>query len=52
MVGRYAIADPEVPPGQGAINSAQRVAAVGRRFALRVDDVEPGAACCWSTTWW
>ena len=38
--GRFAIADPEVPPGKGAINSAHRIAAVDRRFALRVDDVE------------
>ena len=32
-MGRWAIVDPDVAPGQGAINSAQRVAAVGRRFA-------------------
>ena len=38
-VGRFAIADPEVPPGKGAINSAHRIAAVERRFALRSDDV-------------
>ena len=36
VVGRYAIADPSVEPGQGAMNSAQRVAAVGRRFRLDV----------------
>ncbi len=39
LVGRYAIADPKVAPGQGAMNSAQRVAAVGRRYSL---EVEPG----------
>jgi ATP-dependent DNA helicase RecQ len=38
-VGRFAIVDPEVPPGKGAINSAHRIAAVERRFALRSDDV-------------
>ncbi len=38
-VGRFAIADREIPPGKGAINSAHRIAAVDRRFALRVDDV-------------
>ena len=38
VLGRYAIADPSVAPGQGAMNSAQRVAAVGRRFRL---DSEP-----------
>jgi ATP-dependent DNA helicase RecQ len=37
VVGRWAIVDPDVGPGQGAANSAQRVAAVGRRFALQVD---------------
>ena len=34
VVGRWAIADPTVAPGQGAMNSAQRVAAVTRRFRL------------------
>ena len=34
VVARYAIVDPEVGPGQGAMNSAQRVSAVGRRFSL------------------
>jgi ATP-dependent DNA helicase RecQ len=37
VVGRYAIVDPDVTPGQGAANSAQRIAAVGRRFALQVE---------------
>ncbi|MCD4532954.1 DEAD/DEAH box helicase [Nocardioides sp. cx-169] len=37
VVARYAIVDPDVAPGQGAMNSAQRVAAVGRRFALQGD---------------
>src|SRR4051812_34418961 len=39
VVGRWAIVDPDVLPGQGAANSAQRVAAVGRRFALQADDL-------------
>ncbi len=38
LVARWQIVDPEVSPGQGAANSAQRVAAVGRRFALTVDE--------------
>jgi len=42
VVGRYAIADPGVMPGQGAANSAQRVAAVLRRYVLQAD-VSPGA---------
>ncbi|GAA4704436.1 RecQ family ATP-dependent DNA helicase [Nocardioides conyzicola] len=37
VVGRYAIVDPDVAPGQGAANSAQRIAAVGRRFDLQAD---------------
>jgi len=41
VVGRFAIVDDSVAPGQGAMNSAQRVAAVGRRFDL-VGDVPPG----------
>jgi hypothetical protein len=40
VLGRWAVVDPEIAPGQGAMNSAQRVAAVGRRFAL---DAEPGS---------
>jgi ATP-dependent DNA helicase RecQ len=40
VVGTFAIVDPDVPPGRGAVNSAQRVAAVSRRFAWRP---EPGA---------
>jgi len=32
---RWAIVDPDVDPGRGAANSAQRVAAVGRRHALQ-----------------
>src|SRR5262249_30686709 len=35
VAGAFAIADPSVAPGQGAANSAQRVAAVTRRYALR-----------------
>jgi ATP-dependent DNA helicase RecQ len=34
ITGRFAIVDPGVAPGQGAMNSAQRVAAVDRRFAF------------------
>ena len=37
VLGRFAIVDPEVAPGQGAMNSAQRVAAVGRRYSLEAD---------------
>ena len=37
IVGRWAIVDPGVAPGQGAANSAQRVAAVARRFDLQTD---------------
>lgn len=33
VVGRFTIVDPDVPPGAGQANSAQRVAAVRRRFA-------------------
>jgi len=35
VVGHWAIADATVSPGQGAMNSAQRVAAVSRRFRLQ-----------------
>ena len=34
LVARWAIVDPSVVPGQGAMNSAQRVAAVTRRYRL------------------
>ena len=37
LVGRLAIVDPEIEPGRGAANSAQRVAAVMRRFAWEQD---------------
>ena len=37
IVADFGIVDPDVSPGQGAANSAQRVAAVGRRFSLAVD---------------
>jgi ATP-dependent DNA helicase RecQ len=40
VIGGFAIADPSVAPGQGAANSAQRVAAVTRRSELRLD--QPG----------
>jgi ATP-dependent DNA helicase RecQ len=40
VVGCWAIADPSVAPGQGATNSAQRVAAVGRRFSLDLDGAD------------
>lgn len=39
VVGRVAIVDHDVAPGQGAVNSAQRVAAVRRRFALDPGEV-------------
>ena len=34
VTGRYVIVDPHVAPGQGAVNSAQRVAAVSRRYGF------------------
>ncbi len=37
IVGRFTIVDDSVRPGQGAMNSAQRVAAVCRRFAWQTD---------------
>lgn len=37
VVGSFAIVDRAVPPGAGQSNSAQRVAAVDRRFALQAD---------------
>lgn len=37
VVGTWAIVDPSVAPGRGATNSAQRVAAVTRRYELRAD---------------
>lgn len=37
VVGTWAIADPSVAPGRGSTNSAQRVAAVTRRYELRAD---------------
>jgi ATP-dependent DNA helicase RecQ len=37
VVARWQVVDPDVAPGQGASNSAQRVAAVNRRGALAVD---------------
>jgi ATP-dependent DNA helicase RecQ len=43
VLGTYAIVDPEVAPGQGAMNSAQRVAAVGRRYDVHAD-VPEGAS--------
>ncbi|WP_340537825.1 RecQ family ATP-dependent DNA helicase [Nocardioides sp. GXZ039] len=44
VLGRYAVVDPDVEPGRGAMNSAQRVAAVGRRFALELDEPVEGRA--------
>jgi ATP-dependent DNA helicase RecQ len=41
VVGRWDVVDLSVGPDRGATNSAQRVAAVSRRCALRLDD--PGA---------
>jgi ATP-dependent DNA helicase RecQ len=40
VAGRWAIVDDSVAPGQGSMNSAQRVSAVSRRFALQADQVE------------
>jgi ATP-dependent DNA helicase RecQ len=37
LMGRFAIVDPSVDPDRGSANSAHRVAAVGRRFALQGD---------------
>jgi ATP-dependent DNA helicase RecQ len=37
VAGRFAIADHDVAPGQGRANSAQRVAAVLRRFRLEAE---------------
>ena len=37
VVGRWGIVDRDVPPGHGSANSAQRVAAVARRFDLQLD---------------
>ena len=42
IAGSYAIVEPEIAPGQGAANSAQRVAVLSRRFRLRAD-IAPGA---------
>jgi ATP-dependent DNA helicase RecQ len=42
LVARWQIVGPEVAPGQGAANSAQRVAAVGRRYDLAVDETLDG----------
>jgi ATP-dependent DNA helicase RecQ len=39
LVGRFAVSDPTVEPGQGAVNSAQRVAAVTRRYQLQAEGV-------------
>lgn len=41
IVGRWAVVDPSVAPDRGATNSAQRVAAVGRRCGLELMD--PGS---------
>ena len=38
VAARWAVVDEGVEPGRGAVNSAQRVAAVGRRCDLVVDD--------------
>jgi ATP-dependent DNA helicase RecQ len=39
VLGRVTIRDDSIGPGQGATNSAQRVAAVSRRCELRAEDV-------------
>jgi len=38
VLGRWAVVDPDIAPGQGAVNSAQRVATVDRRFALQTGE--------------
>ncbi len=44
VVGRYAIVDASIGPGRGQANSAQRVAAVSRRYAWRpAPDAPPDA---------
>ena len=43
VAGRFAIVDPDVAPGQGAMNSAQRVAAVGAALRARGRRASPGA---------
>ncbi len=57
VAATWAIVDPDVDPGRGAANSAQRVAAVGRRHALRGDVpsgpvllVDDQVVTGWSTT--
>jgi ATP-dependent DNA helicase RecQ len=42
LVGTYAVTDPSVGPGRGQANSAQRVAAVQRRYTLQVDALPDG----------
>ena len=37
VVGRWAIVDPDVAPGRGQANSAQRISALGRRASLQAD---------------
>ena len=39
VLGRVAIRDDAIPPGHGATNSAQRVAAVSRRMELQASGV-------------
>ena len=41
VAGRWEVVDPAVPPDKGAVNSAQRVAAVGRRHDLVLDGPLP-----------
>ncbi len=44
VVGSWQLVDTGVGPGQGAANSAQRVAAVSRRFDLRLEEPLDGGA--------
>jgi ATP-dependent DNA helicase RecQ len=39
VLGRVSIRDDSIGPGQGATNSAQRIAAVSRRYELQVEAV-------------
>ena len=58
VVGPWAIVDPDIAPGRGQVNSAQRVAAVGRRASLQADVprapvllVDDQVGTGWTLTW-
>ena len=51
LVARWQIVDPDVQPGQGAANSAQRVAAVAQTLRpRRATSRSMADPCCWSMT--